>query len=81
MRTTNQQPPFRLPASPEPAHDSTRAAAVDKNYHWIEIGPGAPLNSKLQLINRPAGSATHGQLTHTGKQFWTHYALLPTFKD
>ena len=61
--------------------DSTRAAAVDKGYHWIPIGPEVPLNTKLQLINKPAGVAHYGKLTHTGKQFWTHYALLPTFDD
>ena len=66
---------------PPNSDDSTRVAAVDKNYHWMPIGPGAPLARKVQLINRDAGVAFYGKLSHDGKQFWTHYALLPTFED
>lgn len=78
---SGQVPPFRLPESSKPAEDSTRAAAVDKSYPWIKINAATPLRRKLQLINKPAGVATYGELTHTGEQFWTHYALMPTFAD
>lgn len=89
-RGSNPPPPGPKPRYPPAGYvpklepvidDNTRAAAVDHTYHWIKIHPGAPLNRKLQLINRPAGVASYGVLTHTGKQFWTHYALLPTFNE
>lgn len=70
-----------VPASPAPAEDSTRSAAVDKGYHWIKINAATPLGVKLHVINRPAGVASHDKLKHTGPQFWTHYALMPTFVD
>ena len=53
---------------------------VDPNYFWIprvEATPSA--GSKVQLINRPAGCATHGNWSHRD-DFWTHWAPLPKFR-
>jgi hypothetical protein len=58
--------------------DSTKSAAVDHTYHWIPVGPDTPRGVKLQLINQAAGVATYGN--YTGKEHWTHWAPLPTFK-
>ena len=60
--------------------DSTKAAIVDRSYHWRAIDDSAPRGAKLQLINRGAGIATYGRLG-TDAGFWTHWAPLPTFKD
>ena len=57
-----------------------RTTIVDPNYFWIprvEATPSA--GSKVQLINRPAGCATHGNWSHRD-DFWTHWAPLPKFK-
>lgn len=85
---SNPPPSYLKPPAPKgppplatAREDSTRSAGVDHSYHWIKINARAPLRKKLQLINRPSGVATYGELTHTGEQFWTHYALLPTFDD
>lgn len=56
----------------------TGSVLVDKTYHWIPIDPkNPPRGSKLQLIDRRAGSATYG--AWTPGSYWTHYQGLPTF--
>lgn len=60
--------------------DSTdKAAAVDREYHWMPIDTNTPRGRKVQLINRNAGVATYGAL-ETDPGWWTHWAPLPTFK-
>lgn len=61
------------------AQDSSRAALVDKGYHWRPIAADTSRSAKLQLINRPAGVAVYGALGTS--KFWTHWAPLPTFAD
>lgn len=58
--------------------DSTRAAVVDRQYHWAPITAATPRGSKMQLINRDAGVAVYREL-QAGDNFWTHCAPLPTF--
>jgi hypothetical protein len=60
--------------------DSTKAAVVDKSYHWRPITKDTPRGQKLQLINRRYGIAQYGEL-HTGNTWFTHWCPLPTFED
>jgi hypothetical protein len=59
--------------------DSTKAAAVDRTYHWLPIDEHTPTGVKLQLIRKDAGAAYYGTYKRSDT-FPTHYALLPTFK-
>jgi hypothetical protein len=59
------------------AINSSKTAAVDRAYKWLEIDDDTPRGVKLQLISRPAGVATYG--IYTGDTHWTHWAALPTF--
>jgi hypothetical protein len=63
-------------------HSSDGAAAVDTEYFWRPIST-CPAGVKVQLINRDAGSAIYGVYckVHNAKEFWTHWAPLPKFKD
>lgn len=60
--------------------DSSQAAAVDHNYHWLPINQQTPRGCKLQLINKEAGVAMYGVLSYTDN-FYTHWAALPKFKE
>ena len=62
------------------AKDKSAAAAIDHGYHWRRVDADTPIGVKMQLINRRYGVATYGMLT-SDKQFFTHWAPLPTFKD
>jgi hypothetical protein len=53
---------------------------VSDAYHWMPIA-NAPLNTKLQLINRADGVANYGTITNANRHLFTHYAELPTFND
>lgn len=58
--------------------DSSRSAAVDREYYWRPIA-SCPYGVKVQLINRRYGVAIYGK--HAPKEkFWTHWAPLPVFK-
>ena len=59
------------------AINSSKTAAVDRAYHWLDIDKDTPRGVKLQLISRPAGVATYG--IYTGDKHWTHWCALPTF--
>jgi hypothetical protein len=61
------------------AINSSKTAAVDRNYHWIAIDKDTPRGVKLQLISRPAGVATYGTYTSAPNAHWTHWCALPTF--
>lgn len=57
-----------------------KSAAVDTEYHWIDVDEHAPpVGPKLQLINKYLGVATYGTWSPGGK--WTHWAPLPTFRN
>lgn len=58
--------------------DNTRAAVVDRGYHWRLIDTRTPRGQKLQLINRASGVAVYGTLG-SGPTEFTHWAPLPTF--
>lgn len=60
--------------------DSSRAAVVDKRYHWRPITRETPRGVKLQLIRASAGVAVYGNLTERD-DWYTHWAPLPTFSD
>ena len=62
------------------SRDNTRAALIDRGYHWQEITPQTSKGAKMQLINRKAGVAVYGTIGSNEKYF-THWAPLPTFKD
>lgn len=62
------------------SRDKTRAALIDKGYHWQEITPQTSKGAKMQLINRKAGVAVYGTIGSNEKYF-THWAPLPTFND
>jgi hypothetical protein len=59
---------------------SDGSTLVSDAYHWMPIA-NAPLNAKLQLINRADGVANYGTITNANRHLFTHYAELPTFKD
>lgn len=65
---------------PVDGHDHTRAAFIDKGYHWRDIGADTPRGSKMQLINRRYGVAIYGPIS-SHERFFTHWAPLPTFLD
>ena len=57
--------------------NSSKTAAVDRNYHWIPICQKPPGGVKLQLIHRPSGVATYS--IYRNCDHWTHWRELPTF--
>jgi len=59
------------------AINSSKTAAVDRNYHWIPIHQKPPGGVKLQLIHRPSGVATYS--IYRVSDHWTHWRELPTF--
>lgn len=60
--------------------DSSRTAVVDRRLVYKKIDENTPRNQKMILINRNAGDATTGTLTH-GDKFYTHWFPLPVFGD
>lgn len=58
--------------------DSSRAAVVDRTYHWRPITRTTPRGVKLQLIRASAGVAVYGALSEHD-DWYTHWAPLPTF--
>jgi hypothetical protein len=59
--------------------DSTKTAAIDRQYHWLPIDKDTPIGVKVQLINKAAGVASYGAHKR-GDTFYTHWSPLPTFK-
>lgn len=60
--------------------DSSRTAVVDRRLVYKKIDENTPRNQKMILINRNAGDATTGTLTH-GDKFYTHWFPLPVFGE
>jgi hypothetical protein len=61
-------------------HDNTRAAIIDRGYHWREIDANTRRGAKVQLIHRWSGVAIYGTIS-SHEKFFTHWAPLPTFED
>lgn len=60
--------------------DSSRAAAVAKDFFWREFDADTPRGVKLLLLGK-GGVASLGQYAGPNKdQFWTHWAPLPKRK-
>ena len=66
-----------MPTEREIIISSDGAAAVDKSFFWLPVGPSTPRGVKLQLINKSAGVAVYGH--YSDKGVWTHWAPLPKF--
>lgn len=58
--------------------DSTGAAGVDPDYHYLPIDQNTPRGQKLLLIRKADGCATVG--IYNPSHGFDHYAKLPTFK-
>jgi hypothetical protein len=54
--------------------DSTKVAAVDRDYFWRPM-PGCPLGAKVQLLNA-GGVAVHGRWNGRDDH-WLAWAPLP----
>ena len=58
---------------------ASRAAMVDKDYHWIDIKvTQPPRGPKMLLIHKHLGVAVLGAWRESDS--WTHWCPLPTFK-
>ncbi len=59
---------------------SSRAAMVDKSYHWIDIKTTPPPRGpKMLLIHKELGVAVLGAWRESDS--WTHWCPLPTFES
>lgn len=59
--------------------NSDKTTLVTQEQLWQEINKEAPKGIKCLLINKTAGVAYIGVLTH-GDSYPTHYAAFPKFK-
>ena len=61
------------------APTASKAAMVDKDYHWIDakVTP-PPRGPKMLLIDRRLGVAVLGAWRDS--DYWTHWCPLPTFE-
>ena len=58
---------------------TSKAAMVDKDYHWIDIKVTPPARGpKMLLIHKGMGVAVLGSWRESDT--WTHWCPLPTFK-
>lgn len=58
---------------------SDKAAAVDRDYHWIPIDENTPVGVAIWVIRRDYGVGVRGVYTKENPFKWTHWAKLPTF--
>lgn len=60
---------------------SDKAAMVDKDYHWIDVGETPPpVGPRMLLINRRQGVALISNY-RAKDSYWTHWCPLPTFAE
>jgi hypothetical protein len=58
---------------------ASKAAIVDKDYHWIDIKvTPPPRGPKMLLIHKSLGVAVLGAWRESDT--WTHWCPLPTFE-